>query len=71
MEDGIVRLEPLALCHEEGLCEVVRDVRVRRWVTHDASVSRKTFRGCVEDALATSKRERGFAADRAQKEVTI
>lgn len=71
LEGGIAGLEPLALCHGEGLYGAARDVGGRRWMMRDASMSRRTFRGCLEDAPATSKRKKTFVAGRGQKEVTV
>jgi N-acetyltransferase len=55
LEGKIVRLEPLARRHEEGLYEVARDERIWRWMHYDASGSRETFHAWLEDALASSE----------------
>jgi N-acetyltransferase len=54
LEGEIVRLEPLARCHEEGLFEVAQDERVWRWMPYDPSGYRESFRAWLEDALAAS-----------------
>src|ERR687889_907684 len=54
LEGEIVRLEPLARRHEEGLFEAARDERVWRWMLYDAGGSRQRFHAWLEDALAAS-----------------
>jgi N-acetyltransferase len=54
MEGEIVRLEPLAHRHEEGLFEVAQDGRIWRWMPFDPSGSRESFRAWLGDALAAS-----------------
>src|ERR687894_1664072 len=54
LEGEIVRLEPLARRHEEGLFEAARDERVWRWMLYDAGGSRERFHAWLEDALAAS-----------------
>jgi N-acetyltransferase len=55
LEGEIVRLEPLARRHEQGLFEVARDERIWRWMHYDASKSRETFHAWLEDTLASSE----------------
>ncbi|MGH3145627.1 MAG: GNAT family N-acetyltransferase, partial [Rubrobacter sp.] len=54
LEGGIVRLEPLAPRHEDGLFEAAGEGGIWRWMPNDASESRETFHGWFEDALARS-----------------
>ena len=54
MEGEIVRLEPLARGHEEGLFTAARDERIWRWMPYDPSGSRESFHAWLEDALAAS-----------------
>ncbi len=61
LEGGIVRLEPLARRHEEGLFEAARDERIWAWMPFPAgdgsyypAASREKFRPWFEDALARS-----------------
>ena len=44
LEGGVVRLEPLAMRHEEGLYEAARDERVWRWMPRYAAGDREVFR---------------------------
>jgi RimJ/RimL family protein N-acetyltransferase len=54
--DGkVVRLEPLARRHEEGLFEAASDERIWRWMPYDASASPETFHAWLEDAMAASE----------------
>ena len=55
LEGEIVRLEPLARRHEQGLFEVARDERIWRWMHYDASKSSETFHAWLEDALTVSE----------------
>ena len=55
LEGGIVRLEPLAQHHEDGLYEVAGDERIWRWMTYNAVESRESFRLWLEDALTKSE----------------
>ena len=57
LEGGIVRLEPLARRHEQGLFEAAQDERIWRWMPYDASASPETFHAWLEDALAASESE--------------
>jgi N-acetyltransferase len=54
LEGKIVRLEPLARRHEEGLFVAARDERVWRWMPYDASESYECFHAWLEDALAAA-----------------
>ena len=61
LEGKVVRLEPLARRHGEGLFEAARDRRIWRWMPYDASESQETFHAWLEDALAASGTEVAFA----------
>lgn len=54
MEGEVVRLEPLARRHEQGLFEAAQDERIWRWMPYDASESPETFRSYIEDAIVAS-----------------
>ena len=62
LEGEVVRLEPLARRHEEGLFEAARDERIWAWMPFSAgdgsyypAATGETFRPWIEDALARSK----------------
>ena len=55
LEGGIVRLEPLARRHEEGLFEVAQEERIWAWMPQGAPGDREEFRGWMEEALARSE----------------
>jgi RimJ/RimL family protein N-acetyltransferase len=55
LEGRVVRLEPLARRHEQGLFEVAQDERIWRWMPYDASESGETFHAWLEDTLAASE----------------
>ena len=55
LEGEVVRLEPLARRHEEGLFEAAKDERIWRWMPYDASESGDKFHAWLEDALAASE----------------
>ena len=55
LEGRVVRLEPLARRHEQGLFEAAQDERIWRWMPYDASASPETFHAWLEDALAASE----------------
>jgi N-acetyltransferase len=63
LEGDRVRLEPLALRHEQGLYRAARDERVWRWLPEYAARDRETFRRWLEAAMEASRagREAGFA----------
>ena len=61
LEGKVVRLEPLARLHEEGLFEAAKDERIWRWMPYDASESEETFHAWLDDALAASGTEVAFA----------
>jgi N-acetyltransferase len=63
LEGERVRLEPLALRHEEGLYRAARDERTWRWLPEYAARDRETFRRWLEAAVEASGagREVGFA----------
>src|SRR5919107_1925616 len=60
LEGKVVRLEPLARRHEEGLFEAARDERIWRWMPYDASESREVFHARL---LADRRERRGEAVD--------
>lgn len=55
LEGRVVRLEPLAREHEEGLFAAARDERIWRWMPGNAAESRESFRIWMDDALARSE----------------
>ncbi len=55
LEGDIVRLEPLAWRHEEGLFEAARDERIWRWMPHAANETREGFRRWIDDAISRSE----------------
>jgi RimJ/RimL family protein N-acetyltransferase len=55
LEGRVVRLEPLARRHEQGLFVAAQDERIWRWMPYDASASPETFHAWLEDALAASE----------------
>ena len=55
LEGEVVRLEPLAMRHEEGLFEAARDEGIWRWLPQGAPGSREEFRAWMEEALARSE----------------
>jgi RimJ/RimL family protein N-acetyltransferase len=55
LEGEVVRLEPLARRHEQGLFEVAGDERIWRWMPYYASESPEIFHAWLEDALAASE----------------
>ena len=62
LEGRIVRLEPLARRHEEGLFEAARDERIWAWMPYPAgdgsyypAASREAFRPWMDEALARSE----------------
>ena len=55
LEGRVVRLEPLARRHEQGLFEAAQDERIWRWMPYDASASLETFHAWLENALAASE----------------
>jgi len=55
LDGRVVRLEPLAPRHEEGLFGAAQDERIWRWMHYDASESRDTFHAWLDDALAASE----------------
>ena len=54
LEGKVVRLEPLARRHEQGLFEAAGDERIWRWMPYDASESGERFHVWLEDALAAT-----------------
>src|SRR5215216_5083141 len=62
LEGSIVRLEPLAARHEQGLFEAARDPEIWRWLPYGAAgggynpaETRESFRSWFENALALSE----------------
>ena len=55
LEGGVVRLEPLAPRHEEGLFRAARDERIWRWMPGNPAQSRETFRRWIEAAVSRSE----------------
>jgi RimJ/RimL family protein N-acetyltransferase len=55
LEGRVVRLEPLARRHEQGLFEAAQDERIWRWMPYDASASPESFHAWLENALAASE----------------
>jgi len=55
LEGRVVRLEPLARRHEQGLFEAAQDERIWHWMPYDASASPETFHAWLEDAMAASE----------------
>ena len=51
LEGELVRLEPLARSHEEGLWEASRNPRTWRWLSVLQPQTREVLRGYLEDAL--------------------
>ena len=57
LEGRIVRLEPLATLHAEGLWEASRDPRTWRWLSVAQPSTRETFAAWLDEAVAA--RDRG------------
>lgn len=55
LEGEVVRLEPLARRHEEGLFRAAEDERIWRWMPHAANETREGFRRWLEDAISRSE----------------
>ena len=55
LEGEVVRLEPLALRHEEGLFRAAGDERIWRWMPYAANENREVFRRWIEDAVNRSE----------------
>ena len=55
LEGEIVRLEPLAQRHEEGLFEAARDERIWRWLQYGISQGREEFGRWIDDAISRSE----------------
>lgn len=54
LEGELVRLEPMALAHEDGLWEASRDERTWTWLSVHQPRTREELRAYVEDALANA-----------------
>jgi RimJ/RimL family protein N-acetyltransferase len=61
LEDAVVRMEPLAERHREGLREALSDPAVWRWTRIDASASTPAFDGWFDEALELTSARREFA----------
>ncbi len=55
LEGEIVRLEPLAHRHEEGLFEAARDEGIWRWMQYGTSQGREEFGRWIGDAISRSE----------------
>lgn len=55
LEGEVVRLEPLAMRHEEGLFESARDAKIWHWMPYTANETRDVFRRWMEDAVSRSE----------------
>ncbi len=55
LKGKVVRLEPLAMRHEQGLFEAARDPEVWRWMPSNAAESQESFHRWFQDALAASE----------------
>ena len=55
LEGEIVRLEPLAQRHEEGLFEAARDERIWHWLQYGISQGREEFGRWIDDAISRSE----------------
>jgi RimJ/RimL family protein N-acetyltransferase len=54
LEGGLVRLEPLARAHEDGLWEASRDARTWQWLSIHQPQTREELQSFVGDALANA-----------------
>ena len=55
LEGEVVRLEPLALRHEEGLFRAAGDEKIWRWMPYAANETREVFHRWIEDAVNRSE----------------
>ncbi len=55
LEGEVVRLEPLARRHEEGLFEAARDERIWHWLQYGTSQGRGEFSRWIADAISRSE----------------
>ncbi len=55
LEGEVVRLEPLAWRHEEGLFRAAGDEEIWRWMQYGATRGRGPFRRWLEDAIGRSE----------------
>ena len=55
LEGGIVRLEPLAVRHEEGLFRAAEDEGIWRWMQYGAGRGREEFHRWIQDAIGRSE----------------
>ena len=55
LEGGIVRLEPLAKRHEDGLFEAARDERIWAWMQYGTTRGREEFGSWIDDAISRSE----------------
>jgi N-acetyltransferase len=61
LEGGVVRMEPLAERHREGLRDALGEAAVWRWTRIDASTSPAAFDAWFDEALALTAARREFA----------
>ena len=54
LEGEIVRLEPMAAAHEEGLWAASRDARTWRWLSIDQPRTREELHAYLGEALANA-----------------
>ena len=55
LEGGVVRLEPLAKRHEEGLFEAAGDERIWAWMRYGSTHGREEFGLWIDDAMRRSE----------------
>ncbi len=55
LEGEVVRLEPLAWRHEEGLLRAAGDEEIWRWMQYGASTGREPFRRWIGGAISNSE----------------
>ena len=54
LEGKLVRLEPIALEHEDGLWDASRDARTWQWLSVEQPQSREELRAYLDEALANA-----------------
>src|SRR4028118_1266682 len=54
LEGEIVRLEPLAWCHEEGLFWAAEEEEIWRWMQYGAARGREPFRRWIGAAISNA-----------------
>src|SRR4028119_1629472 len=55
LQGEIVRLEPLARCHEGGLFRAAQDARIWRWLQYGTAQNREEFGRWIEDSVSRSE----------------